>query len=373
MDKVLAFIKRWWLVIISGLIILAVVLVAAIYILTSIDEPELIEATGRMQTGFSVYYIENDLFPSNPVPANLHFIRQLIDRIELFSGFNVSFSQSLSVLYSYTARTHFVVQYTGSGMPVIFEEISILSQIEGSRNTDSLVFMSFTPYPPGGVYVIDLNEFEEKFNNFVEQAVELQEAVVDEDGIALRSFVADFSIEFTYNVRAPAVGINETITNRFNIPIGTNVFTLEAGGPAGFTASVVVVADSSQLEFLVLLMFVGVFLLGAIGMSIGLRNLNHEANEKRKLANNIIKKYNTEMVVSKDNLDLTGLRIVMVDEFEEILKLSINLSKHINCYKDHVKAEFVTIVDDFAYCYRIVYGRNFDTYEVDELAEIEEY
>ena len=334
----------------------AVLVFAAFYIGTSFEEAELVEVTGRMQTAFAVYYVENDLFPDNPVPANLHFIRQLTDYIKLTSGFSADFGRVLNVFYVYTARMHFVVQYTGSGMPVIFEETVVLSEVEGSSSAASLFFSPDNPNTPGGEYTIDLNDFETRFYDFVQQAVELQEAV-DEDGAIIRNFGANLGVEFTYNIRVPAIGINETVTNGFNIPLGTSVFTLDVIGPSGFISSTAISPESPPLQLPLLAAFAAGLLLGGIGLYFGFKFLNDEENEKRKKANDIIKKYNTEIVISKDELDVSGLKLVMVDEFEGILKLSVNLGKHINCYKNHAKAEFTTVVDNFAYCYRIDYGK----------------
>ena len=44
-----------------------------------------------------------------------------------------------------------------------------------------------------------------------------------------------------------------------------------------------------------------------------------------------------------------------VREFSELLKLSINQNKHIMCYRDETRAEFVVILDVFACVYVIDY------------------
>jgi len=52
------------------------------------------------------------------------------------------------------------------------------------------------------------------------------------------------------------------------------------------------------------------------------------------------------------------------------VKLVINLNKHIMCFKDENRAEFVVIIDDFACCYELVFeGDLIDKSEKDACAE----
>ena len=357
-----SLLKRWWLLVIGTLLTLAVLVVGAFYVGQTLEEGELLEVTGRTQTSFAVYYVENTLFPENPVPARFHFIRQLTDYIELSSGFNATFTESMNVTYSYTARTRFVVNYTGSGNPMIFEEVIILSEYEGHAFTSSLFFLPHMEDSPGGVYRIDLEVFEIKFDEFVEYTLMLQGVDTEEEGIhVVRAFAATLEVDFTYNIRVPHHGLNETVTNSFSFAIGASVFSLAPTGPAGFTASVLVEPEQMVLSLPAIMFFVVLFVLGGLGIYFGYQNLDYDENEAKRKANDILKKYSTEIVVSKAALDISGLKLVMLEDFEDILKLAINLSKHVNCFKDYSKAEFVTVVDEYAYCHRIDFGVRTDT------------
>jgi len=57
-----------------------------------------------------------------------------------------------------------------------------------------------------------------------------------------------------------------------------------------------------------------------------------------------------------------------VGDFSDLLRLAINLSKHIMCYHNDTMAEFVVIVEDSAYCYKI----NYDSADTDIIDSIEE-
>ena len=372
MDNILDNLKSWGLLVAGSLLTLAVLLIGMFYIGSTMEESELIEITGRKQTSFGVFYVENTLFPENPVPARFHFIRQLTDFIELTSGFNASFTEPMMVSYTYTARTRFVVHYTGAGNPLIYEDVNILSQIEGNSFTSTLFFLPQVEGTPGGVYRIELDEFERKFDDFVEYTIFLQGGAAYGEGTPIvRNFSATLEVDFTYNVRVPHHGVNETVTNSFSFPIGSSVFSLASTGPTGFTASVVVATDVAALSIPVILVFVALLILGGLGIYFGFQNLGIDENEGRRKANDIIKKFGTEIITSTTPLDITGHKLMMVEDFEDILKLAINLSKHINCFKDRSKAEFVTVVDNFAYCHRIKFGYDddvkFDDDDDDEL------
>jgi len=44
-----------------------------------------------------------------------------------------------------------------------------------------------------------------------------------------------------------------------------------------------------------------------------------------------------------------------VKEFVDLLKLAINLNKHIMCYKNSTKTQFVIIIDGYACFYEVNY------------------
>ena len=79
-------------------------------------------------------------------------------------------------------------------------------------------------------------------------------------------------------------------------------------------------------------------------------------NKYRQEADDILKKYAYEIVVYNKPVDLTKYEPMVVQEFGELLKLAINLNKHIMCYRDEVRTEFVVIVDGYACLYMISYN-----------------
>lgn len=57
-------------------------------------------------------------------------------------------------------------------------------------------------------------------------------------------------------------------------------------------------------------------------------------------------------------------QIRIVQNFDELFKLVINLNKHIMCYQDDTYAEFVVIIDEFACLYMVKYDEDNEINEI---------
>jgi len=361
-------IKQHWMLVLGGLFIVSMAIALAMTLTTRTpeEEPTVIEAVGRNNISFNVFYIENDLFPENPVPANLHFMRLFTDFVEIRSSFSANFGEELTINYSYVANTRFVISHsTGlvGGTSVVFEEAEEISRLSDSTFASVLNFQPVNDGAPGGLYTINLREYLETFNNFISYFDRQMEVMGVTAGS--RNFSAEIFVEFTYSVNAPTIGLNESSTRGFRIPISTEVFTLEAIGSTGFNtqrtigASIVETLNTASIFAYVTIIFVGAgFVLLHFCKST-------KPNKSKALAASIIKKYSSEIIFSQNEIDLSGYQIVQLDDFDELLKLSINLGKHITCHNNDEKAQFCSIVDNFAYCYSI----DFEKSEEEVLAE----
>ena len=351
------FIKKWWLIILSSAILAATVGLGAVIILPAMAQTTILaEGTGRNNLNFSVHYVRNNLFPENPIPADLHFIRHLTDFIQLESSFSADFSERFDLIYSYRARKVFRVTHSGAGgaNPVIYQRIIELSEAEGRTTAGRLEFNSENiEGEPGGTYFISPDEYLRLFNQIAEFTG--RPGTGDEGGgPALRGLSGELVVEFTYSVRALPVNINESLTRSIRIPISQDVFTLEAAGTPGFTATVAEQAGPAVSMIQAIALGLGI-VIGSGGLALGIYRLSYDDNEERRKANDIIKKYGSEIVIAKRPLDLKDYQVVKVLDFEDLIKLAINLNKHITCYKDDEQAAFYVIVDGFAYCLLIKY------------------
>ena len=103
----------------------------------------------------------------------------------------------------------------------------------------------------------------------------------------------------------------------------------------------------------------GGMLVGAalVVVNLLMSSSSDKSGGKKSQAEKIIKSYGSEIVMVKNALDLDGLKIVEIAAFEELMKLSVNLGKHITCSRTTDKTEFCCIVDGYAYYYCIDHVR----------------
>ena len=344
--------KKWLLIAISGLALAAALAAAGLYALTFTSETTLVEATGRNNADFAVYYFENEFFAENPVPRDLSFLWHFTNFIAFYSGFTADFSDEFDIHYEYVARKRFVITH-GTGNSVIYERSFELSRVNGNIFGDRLAFDSGgSRGSPGGTYFINPGDYLEMFHEFLEYHD--RHMGIEEGSPTFRQFSAEFFIEFVYSVTALPIGISETSVRGFQMPVGGDVFTITETGTPGFTSSVTVTHGGGEVNMAIVMVLVLAVAAGGLGLYLGISRLNANPNKYRQKADTILKKYAGEIIVSKTTpLDLSAYTVMKVEEFEEILKLSINLNKHIMCFYDTDKAEFCTIVDNYAYYYEI--------------------
>jgi len=367
MTQTLKLLKRYWMLAVGGLLMLSMAIALAATLAGESmqdDESRVIEAVGRNNISFAMFYIENDLFPENPVPANLHFLRLFTDFVEIRSSFSANFGEQLNINYTYVASTRFVISHaTGfvGGVSTVFEEHNEISRVTGTAFDSVLNFQPTDDGEPGGLYTINLHEYLETFNNFLDYFDRQMDAVGVTSGS--RNFSADLFVEFSYTINAPSIGLNENSTRGLRIPISTEVFTLEATGSTGFnTQRTIGETIVENLNTTNVFAFVALIFVGAGLVFFHFRLGSDRSGKSEALAESIMKKHANEIVFSQSPLELCGYKIAQVDDFGELLKLAINLGKHISSYKSDEKAEFCCIVDDFAYYYCIV----FEEEDVDE-------
>ena len=353
-------VRSWLVVCISGLMVLAAVGAGFVYMARSAPDSTLIEATGRGDIDFRVHYFENQLFPENPVPKNLHFLRHFTDYIEIDSSFSLWFGggKTFDVNFAYTAEKRFEITYLGLGpqaSPIVFQQNTEIARAQGTASGNH---MSFRPYSgpdwPGGTYTVRPNDFMEIFSNFLEYSEQRLE-----EGVNLRGFSAELIIEFTLQLTARDAGLNEAIRRGYRIPIGVNVFSPEAMGNAGFTSSTLLEQGAENASPTVAMMgSLGAALaVGSLGLFAGLKKLTakQEQNPRRQEYQAIMKKYGNEIVSSGGLADLRDFLATPVESFEELLKLSLNTGKLIVCHDQGDKAVFYVIADSIAFNFEILF------------------
>jgi len=315
-----------------------------------------VRASGKNDLNFRVYYRENDIFGSGPMPAELNYLISFTAYFEIENSFSAEFSQETDALYQYTvSETLLIKQVKGpdnNTNPVVYEEKTALTKQSGTVTGRFISFQGAIG-EPGGVYIIDPEKQINTYRQFMnEQSAQMRKInITAERGL---SFSAELLVDFTYNIHAEEIGVNETLTRGYRIPLSNEVYNFEDTGMPMFELSVPVREHEMPGLGITLLIFLW-FIANVTGVCYGIRQLTIEKNEQLREAKRIFKKYEDDIIFAADPPDLSEYKIIPVPYFRELLKLAVNLSKHILCFYNDEKADFCTVADGYAYCYSIYY------------------
>ena len=311
-------------------------------------------ASGAMGLDFRVFYVANDTFDENPKPQNLYYLMSFTDYIEIDSLFSASFSREVDISYSYRALKRLVIRQIGAVTQTrpVLEDTWILSQVEGETRASRLHFSAENDGGPGGTYRVFPREHMLRYSNFIQDHTNqmLSEEIVTQ---GFRGFSAELFVDFTYTINVVELGFSETITQGYQIPLTTEVFSITATGSPGFAWESGIAEQSTIVTLPVIIAYVFIFAGCIFKLLQAVKQLGADPNVYRQKANDILSKYNQDIVIYDKPVDFTRYDPMAVREFGELLKLSINLNKHIMCYKCRTFIEFVVIIDEFA-CYYVI-------------------
>jgi len=388
---------RLWMLILFSMVIVVLLAFALNHWVAYSQGDVVIEASGRTDMNFRVHYVENNIFPNNPIPQNLHFLMSFTEYIEVESGFFAKFSEKVAVEYSYIATKRLVIRHMGTGdgnqNPIVFEESTLLSEVmtepgriittrcTNPRCREARCYIiSFSigeSNSIGGTYSISLKEYIKAYQNFITaQAYQLEtENVIAQN---LRGFSAELFIDFTYMITVPAwlipdgendQAFTQSITRGYRLPLSTEVYSFIMTGNPTFERSEITMY-APQITMLGIMIFVLVFALSAYRLFNGIKKLLEDPNKRRQEALTIFKKYANEIIESDTPLPLSRYVRISVKDFESLLKLVIDLNKHIMCYHNDEYVEFAVIVDDYAYYFRIDHNEENDSTVEETITEL---
>ena len=349
----------YWRFATSAILILIVLIISLIYLSAYMRGETSTDVSGRAHIDFRVFYMENEIYDENPIPQNLHFLMSFTDYIEMDARFNISFEEDFQVYYEYTAVEHFVIRYMATGdanlNPIVYEEHRVLSETRGNVTTQHLSFNSNAN--AGGSYTIYPRPHIDTYLEFVAaQARQMYQENIIARGI--RGFSAELFVNFAFTVRVPELGYVRTLNHGYRISLTTEVYNLIVTGYPSFTDTLQLTAVNLpfRMTFPVVVLLVGIVAIAVYIFCYSIKQLKADPNERKQKAITILKRYANEIVVRDVPLNLGRYEIYRVDAFEELLKLAINLNKHIVCYHDERLAEFAVIVDAYAYYFAVHYN-----------------
>ena len=353
-------ITQYGLFIVSGVIILGIIVLAAMYIRGTLAGDVTVDTSGRVTTDFRVFYVENELFEPEHIPRSLAFLMFFTDYIEFEPSFIANFGRDdVDIYYEYVATKNFVIRYMSTldanMNPIVFEESWVLSESQGQTTGNSLRFNASNGNN-AGVYTLHPWPHIWEYINFVH----VHNSRIDEFGdvsLDMRGFSAELFVDFAYSVRVPSLQLDQTIRQGYRLSISTGVYNLVTTGNSAFNETINLTMQNLpfELNFPVMVMFALALALSAYCLFRGIRQLQAHSNERKQRVADIQKRYYNEIVTNEHPLDLSEFRLTHVSEFEELLKLAVNLNRHIMCYEGDEYAEFATVIEPYAYYLKILF------------------
>ena len=363
----------YWRFAASTLLIIVVFLMLTIYLAAQMRGETSTEISGRAWVDFRVFYLDNDVFDENPIPQNLHFLMSFTDYLEVDANFSAWFDDNFHIYYEYTATEHLVIRYMATGdanmNPVVYEDRWVLSNASGSVHAHNINSAS-SSNGIGGSYTINPMPHIDTYLHFIyHQNRQMHEENIIARGV--RGFSAELFVDFAFTISVPELDFRQTINHGYRLSLSTEVYSLLITGHPAFTETIPlpVINLPFTMSFFMVVFLSVVFALSVYCFYLGIKQLQADPNMYKQKALNLIKKYTNEIVIRDISLDLVKYEIFRVDAFEELLKLAINLNKHIICHHNDSHAEFAVIVEEYAYYFSIMY---FESDEKDETEKEEE-
>ena len=359
-DSILNLHKTWRIVL-PTLVIITMMIIVIRYLI-NLSTEIIVEATGRIDLDYRVFYIENESFPSNPIPQNLNFLMSFTDFIEIDNQFSARFSEEIEVYYSYRSVKRLIVRYRGSidgkMHPIVFEIRYPLSYINNNLVSRYLSL----PHPEDHASVSTYTIFPERYIEMYLDFLAEQERVMNNEHHMNRSqanFVAELQIEFIYDITIPTWNMNESVIKSYHLLLSTEVYSLVSSGYPTFSQSLDLSIPAQQVTLPIAIFFVVVFAISAYFLFTGIKSFGEDSNEFQREFSKISRKYTNEIIDLNDSLlsffssQSIQYTCIQLNKFESLLNLAINANEHIMCYHNVERAEFVVVKGEFVYYYEI--------------------
>jgi len=378
---VLKSVAWYWRFIASTVLILTVLMLLIVYGIAHMRGETYVDVSGRAHLDFRVFYMENEIFDDNPIPQNLSFLMSFTDYIEMDSYFFAWFDEEVQIYYEYTATERLVIRHMATGdanaNPIVYEDMWQLSEISGSIFA-GYINSAANSNGLGGTYTVFPRPHIDTYMHFVDaQARQMYaENIIARD---MRGFSAELFVDFSLTINVPELDFIQTLDRGYRFSLSTEVYGfMLTGYPAFFeTIPISVLNLPFEMTFFVVVLLAAIVALAIYFFLLGIKQLRADPNEHKQAAKHILRRYANEIVVRDRPLNLTRYEIYRVSAFDELLKLAINLNRHIVAFHDDYFAQFAVLVDAYAYFFDLRFfgdavGDHIDDVIVEELDLVED-
>ncbi len=280
-------------------------------------EYEKYTASYSAKQNYKVQLKENSIYDKSLIEENKTYISNLVEEIPI--KYEIDFISSDDTLVEYAANSYAVLSIThrvsGSDKPLILERVYELQSSEGVLNdkmTDEII--------------LDFEFFESE-----------AEAIVNNLDVHTRS-----ELKIYYNVELSNDYFDERVSFDKKIPLLESAFTISKSNNS--TQNIVITEkDYFDLEDDYLLASLGLFIVTiSLMFLIVWRNkifFTHIKTEFEKTRDKLLKEHDEVIIEIVTPVDKSGLSIIYVKNFHEMLDLEEGLRIPINYYEDERRAK----------------------------------
>lgn len=282
----------------------------------------------RKEAKYEVYLVENTAIEEPVLEMNKTYIAKLVDKIKFDYNFEYSGTSELE----YSLNAYLVVEYQNTNVvsnPIVLrKEYPIIPVTKATKNTKNQVAIQET---------IDFDyQYYNKELNRIEQVI----------SVPVKAYV-DLTFKVKDNMNATSY--NST----YSIPIGQEVF--------GITNKTSMKNEEGsktemQIDEIPCVIGIGMMLLSIIAIYqiiIKTKNRTNKESFYTIKLNRIIQNYGDIIVEMVEPIDLEGLQVKNVKNFEQLVDIEVEIRKPIVFYETipKIEGEFIIIQDDIAYRY----------------------
>ncbi|MCL2055095.1 MAG: DUF5305 domain-containing protein [Oscillospiraceae bacterium] len=324
-----------------------------------------VEFEGFNNASFKVHYLDSTSFgKAGPRPVEAHYLMSFTDFIEVENSFLLKLSETADIDYTYSATETFIISSQANGdattNPLIHEDKVTLEEVSGSATTNELYFNGKNAAEdPGGLYTINPQRHINTYRRFVrEHNAQMQRTSTASDRVY--PFAANILLEFTYHIRSETGDISETLRRTVNIPLTKEVYNIEVNGNGTSMVELSIPIHTYEPPGTGASVFAVIwFVIHLLGVCLCIRSITYTAREtmgkERYEVKRILRKYSDEIIILDKPMNLSAYENMPVNQFEDILKMAINLSKHIFCIEDGSGAKFCLVSEGYVYSYVLGY------------------
>ena len=332
----------WFLLGVASLSFIACFLItffSARYIFDCVTADRTVHIEERNTLTYSVHFTKPKDGEMSWPRGNFSYPREDFKEIKIENRYSATLTAAIPIEYSYSYYAELNVYRGAKGSTPPLGPTIIYNDLKPTKRGSS---------PNGHIDVSDdfSFDFDKFYADMKKRAMEFGENESNVTGEIVLTFTAGLTNIATGGKTAP---MRSNVTLLLN---NDNKFTVAVSGKETQSTDIpernAHFPDFSQT----VLMALGIGGTMAV-MIVALRQLFREQDEYRRTVKKIQRKYGSDVVKASMQPDVEGLKRIDLNDFEDILKFSLNLGKPVVRYDTEESTVYYIICDDYIYMHTV--------------------